>query len=194
MSKNIPFIARNSNRDYDFKVDQSSGVEMGFFAEIKKGKRFALQPELAVAVQTIILNSNDDMAGLEWTNISVAVPLLFKYRYVGLGVLVGPEIAFLPLSDKKGTGAFQDLVFPKNNTEDFQTLSFAGIIGAEYTLGRPGIGLHIRYKMGFTSVWNENEHPLGAAPYDYDKSKQNSLQIGLHWRFGRDKTRIKRTV
>jgi hypothetical protein len=188
ISEKTPFTI--SNHDFDFNVDQSSGVEMGFFAEIKKGKRFAIQPELMVGVQTITLNSNDGMAGLKWTNISVAVPVLFKYRYGGLGIMAGPEIAIIPLSDKKGTGAFQSAMFPQNSADDFQTTFFSGIIGMEYTFHSPGIGLHIRYKQSFTSVWNE-EHPLKAAGYDYNKSKQSALQIGLHWRIGKDKTRIK---
>ena len=191
INKKTPFTARSPNRAYDFNVDQASGVEMGFFAEIKPYKRFAIQPELAVGVQTILIRSQDGMAGLEWTNISVSVPILFKYRYGGLSVTAGPELAFTPLSDKKGTGAFQNIVFPSNNTDDFQKTSFFGIIGAEYTLRRPGIGLHVRYRTGFTSVWAK-DHPLKDANYDYNKSTQRALQIGLHWRIGKDKTRLKK--
>lgn len=193
VSPDVPFTARGGSR-YDFRMDHTAGFEGGFYLEKTFNPALALQTELLGRFTTIAIISKDGMAGMEWTNGSVAVPILFKYRWHGFAVMAGPEIAVNLLSDKTGKGAFANIQFEKNEVKDFERLTWAGIAGIEYTTRRPGIGLHVRYNAGLRSVWNKKENPVEHAGYDYKTAKLNAWQFGLHWRIGKDESRMTKKI
>lgn len=193
VSPDVPFTTSAGSR-YDFRMDHTAGFEGGFYLEKTFNRSLALQTELLFRFTTIAIISQDGMAGMEWTNGSMAVPILFKYRWRGFAVMAGPEIGVNVLSDKTGKGAFANIQFEQNEVKDFERITWAGIAGMEYTTRRPGIGLHVRYNAGLSSVWNKKKNPVEHAGYDYNTAKLNAWQFGLHWRFTKDHSRMKKNI
>lgn len=191
VSPDVPFTT-SAGSQFDFRMDHAAGFEGGFYLEKIFNPTLALQTELLWRFTTIAIISKDGMAGMEWTNGSVAVPILFKYRWRGFALMAGSELGVNLLSDKTGKGAFANIQFKPNEVRDFERISWAGIVGAEYTTKRPGIGIHVRYNAGLSSVWNKKENPVEHAGYDYKTAKLNAWQFGLHWRFTKDLSRMKK--
>lgn len=191
LSRDVPFIARGGSQ-YDFRMDHTAGFEGGFYVEKTFNPTLALQAELLFRFTTIAILSKDGAAGMEWTNGGIAVPILHKFRWRGFAVMAGAELGINLLSDKTGKGAFANVQFEKNEVKDFKRMTWSGIVGVEYTTRRPGIGVHIRYSAGLTSVWNNKENPVEHPGYDYKTAKLNAWQFGLHWRFTKDGSRAKK--
>jgi hypothetical protein len=193
-------ILQNPPEDYrPYKLHGRLGFNMNVFGEINITHHFAIQPELGY--KRVQWQLTDEQPGTVWprpyiyTNKYWEIPLLVKYKIAGFGAYVGAQMDVLTKSraeEPAGEGLGAAIGYPDTES-DFKTKNpLYGVIGMEYTTRRPGIGVSLRYLHGFNDVFAADNSVILAAPFKGIKGRQ--LQFGLHWRFGKDKTRIKPTV
>lgn len=124
------------------------GYQIGGFAEIRLGNKFALQPEIVYSTQGV----KYDNFGTDFTfNLNyINIPILAKYYIAdALSLDLGPQIGFLTAAKFEGTDQ-------KDNEKAFD---FGFNAGAGYNVGKNiVVGLH--YNLGLLGL-NKNP-PAGA--------------------------------
>lgn len=175
------------------------GFNVNAFAEINISRHFAIQQEFGYKrVQWELYDEEPPTSPLLprpfiYTNGYLEIPLLVKYKISGFGAYVGVQMDFLTTSraeEPAGEGLGTAIGYPDTKA-DFKTeRPIFGVIGIEYTTCRPGIGVSLRYMHGFNDVFAAENSLILAAPFKAVKGRQ--LQFGIHWRFGKDKTRWKK--
>lgn len=191
-------VLQNPPEEYrPYELRGRLGFNVNAFAEINITRHFAIQPELGYKrVQWELMDEKSPAPRpYIYTNTYWEVPLLLKYKTAGFGAYVGAQMDILTTSraeEPAGEGLGTAIGYPDTN-KDFKTKNpLYGVIGVEYTTRRPGIGISLRYLQGFNPVFATNNSLIVAAQFKETKGRQ--LQFGIHWRFGKDKTRIKRAV
>lgn len=192
------FILQNPPQDYrPYELNGRLGFNVNAFAEINITRHFAIQPEIGYKqVQWELMDEKSPQPRpYIYTNGYWEVPLLLKYKTSGFGAYVGAQVDFLTTSraeEPAGEGLGTGIGYPDTD-KDFKTKTpVYGVIGVEYTTRHPGIGVSLRYLHGFNPIFAENNSLVLAAQFKETKGRQ--LQFGIHWRIGKDKTRIKRAV
>ncbi|MGN8037838.1 porin family protein [Chitinophaga sp. 22321] len=188
-------ILQNPPNDYRaYELNGRLGFNVNAFAEINITKHFAVQPEIGYKqVQWELMDGTSPQPRpYIYTNGYWEVPLLLKYKIAGFGAYAGAQMDFLITSraeEPSGEGLGTGIGYP-DTEHDFKTKTpIYGVIGVEYTTRRPGIGFSLRYLHGFNPIFDADNSVIIAAQFKETKGRQ--LQFGIHWRFGKDKTRIK---
>ncbi|KAA2241522.1 outer membrane beta-barrel protein [Chitinophaga agrisoli] len=186
-------ILQNPPDDYrPYELRERIGFSVGGFAEINLTRHFAIQPEIGYnRVQWELMDAQSRQPRpFIYTNNYWEIPVLLKYKLSGFGICVGAKMDILASSsavEPAGEGLGTRIGYPDTD-KDFKTRNpVFGVIGLEYTMRRPGIGFSLRYLHGFDDVFTADNSLILAAPFKQVKSRQ--LQFGMHWRFGRDKSR-----
>lgn len=188
-------ILKNPPDDYrPYELRGRLGFNVNAFGEINITRHFAIQPEIGYKqVQWELMDEKSPQPRpYIYTNGYWEVPLLLKYKTSGFGAYAGAQMDFLTTSraeEPAGEGLGTGIGYPETD-KDFKTKTpVYAVIGVEYTTRRPGIGVSLRYLHGFTPIFAADNSVIIAAQFKETKGRQ--LQFGLHWRFGKDKTRIK---
>lgn len=129
------------------------GYQIGGFAEIRLGNKFALQPEIVYSTQGV----KYDNFGTDFTfNLNyINIPIVAKYYIVdALSLDLGPQIGFLTAANFNGIDEKDS-----NKTIDFGFNAGAGynvgkniVVGLHYNLGL--LGLHKNLPEGVKQVNN----------------------------------------
>lgn len=148
------------------------GFHLGAEAEVNLSENFAIQPELLFSTGGAKFD-NDRSTNLSFINI----PVLVKYKNSGFGVYLGPEVGYMIGAKYKYNGESEDA------KEDFKSLNFSGVIGAEYTL-ESGFGVFARYVPGIASIIKVDDDDYdGEGRSDKETVRNNGIQIGVHYFF-----------
>ena len=186
-------ILQNPPDDYrPYELHGRLGFNVNAFAEINITRHFAIQPEIGYKRVQWELTDEKSPAPRPYvyTNGYWEVPLLVKYKTAGFGVYAGAQMDVLTTSraeEPAGEGLSTAIGYP-DTENDFKIQNpLYGVIGVEYTTRRPGIGVSLRYLHGFNDLFAAENSLILAAQFKEVKGRQ--LQFGLHWRFGRDRSR-----
>jgi hypothetical protein len=149
-----------------FKEEFKYGYNIGAFAEIGLGKRFAFEPEVLFNQYSSTLDSSyksiyqnvisSDQSKVKLNYLSI--PLLFDYKVVGpLHIQAGPQVAVLMSQDKN---------FLQNSGDAFKKGDFSMIGGVQLKLAN--LRLTGRYIVGLSNI-NDID--------DQDKWKNQVIQL-----------------
>lgn len=188
-------ILQNPPQDYrPYELRGRLGLNLNTFAEINIVRHFAIEPE--IGYKHVQWELTDEKSPTPrpyiYTNTYWEIPLLLKYKVAGFGAYLGAEMDIFTTSraeEPAGEGLGTGIGYP-NTDADFKTKTpWYGVIGIEYTMRRPGFGASLRYLHGFNDVFAADNSLIVASQFKAVKGRQ--LQFGVHWRFGRDKSRWK---
>lgn len=154
-----------SSVDYKNRV----GFNAGLFANINVSPNFAVQPEVVYSSQGTKYNPGSEEHNLQMNYINIPVMLQAKVGG-GLYAQAGPQVGILmDVKDK-----IDDIETGFFSKEDFKSTDISLGFGVGYS-GVSPIGFDARYNLGLTNI-NEGGS---------NKIKNNVLQVGLTYRFGR---------
>lgn len=138
----IPNAARNSGQSYD---NYKAGYIIATTFDLKASEKLTVQPEINFMWLHAVERISE--ADIKYSNI--AIPVLLKYRFkdIGFGAYVGPQLTFLTgAKSKKPTTASKDIKGELNNT------GFSGVAGIDYVTSK-NIRLDFRYQQNFFGLY-----------------------------------------
>ncbi|HEV7330778.1 MAG TPA: porin family protein [Flavisolibacter sp.] len=162
-------LATWSNNGSSVNYQNRVGFNAGLFANVNVSPNFAVQPEVVYSSQGTKYNIGDQEHNLQMNYINIPVMLQAKVGG-GLYAQAGPQVGFLMNVEDK----VQDIETGFFSKEDFKSTDVSLGFGIGYS-GVSPIGVDARYNLGLSNI---NE--AGS-----NKIKNNVLQIGLTYKFGR---------
>lgn len=162
-------LASWSNNGSSVNYQNRVGFNAGLFANINVSPNFAVQPEVVYSSQGTKYNPGNQEHNLQMNYINIPVMLQAKVGG-GLYAQAGPQVGILmDVKDK-----IDDVETGFFSKEDFKSTDISLGFGLGYS-GVSPIGFDARYNLGLTNI-NEGGS---------NKIKNNVLQVGLTYRFGR---------
>lgn len=162
-------LASWSNNGSSVNYQNRVGFNAGLFANFNVSPNFAVQPEVVYSSQGTKYNPGNQEHNLQMNYINIPVMLQAKVGG-GLYAQAGPQVGFLmDVKDK-----VQDIETGFFSKEDFKSTDVSLGFGLGYA-GVSPIGFDARYNLGLTNI-NEGGS---------NKIKNNVLQVGLTYKFGR---------
>jgi opacity protein-like surface antigen len=162
-------LASWSNNGSSVNYQNRVGFNAGLFANINVSPNFAVQPEVVYSSQGTKYNTGNEEHNLQMNYINIPVMLQAKVGG-GLYAQAGPQVGIL-MDVKDKVDDIETGFFSK---EDFKSTDISLGFGVGYS-GVSPIGFDARYNLGLTNI-NEGGS---------NKIKNNVLQLGLTYRFGR---------
>jgi hypothetical protein len=158
-------------------LSSKSDFHAGVLVNIPVISGLSVQPELVYSGQGTKYNDDDDKGKLNTALINI--PVMVKYSYMGAFLETGPQIGFLASAKDKEDNGSQDV---KNN---LKSTEFAWGVGVGY-LSKLGLGIDVRYNFALSDMVKSID---GGGYYGNfpTGSKNNVLQIGLLYMFGKQK-------
>lgn len=162
-------LASWSNNGSSVNYQNRVSFNAGLFANFNVSPNFAVQPEVVYSSQGTKYNPGNQEHNLQMNYINIPVMLQAKVGG-GLYAQAGPQIGFLmDVKDK-----VEDIETGFFSKEDFKSTDVSLGFGVGYS-GVSPIGFDARYNLGLTNI-NEGGS---------NKIKNNVLQVGLTYKFGR---------
>ncbi|MBB1283989.1 PorT family protein [Flavisolibacter sp. BT320] len=162
-------LASWSNNGSSVNYQNRVGFNAGLFANINVSPNFAVQPEVVYSSQGTKYSIGDQDHNLQMNYINIPVMLQAKVGG-GLYAQAGPQVGIL-MDVKDKVDDIETGFFSK---DDFKSTDVSLGFGLGYS-GVSPIGFDARYNLGLTNI---NEAGT-------NKIKNNVLQIGLTYKFGR---------
>lgn len=169
------------------------GFNGGFFYNAPISSQFSIQPEVlynnlgskVTALEVDIPGSNNNITRERALNLDyISVPVMVQYNATPEFYLeAGPEFSFLIDSRSKIKNTVGDDTNSNVNdidNDNFNSFNFGLGIGAGYWI-TPQFGINARYVAGLSKVGNEDT----AYGRGFGDAKNNNLQVGLAYKFGR---------
>lgn len=164
------------------KMSLSGGV----FGVYKVNEIFSIQPEL---LYSFVGAKTPGIKNQVKYNLSyVSLPILANYVSEPFSFFAGPQISYL-VSAKGKVKAVNDQSYKADLKENFKNIDLAMLLGVSYDT-EYGIGGYVRLQLGLMNIATnkqfENQFP-GTGP-DV-KTVVNAVQIGLHYKFLKNKAK-----
>jgi len=167
--------------------NQRTGFHMGVYGQIRKGKKFGIQPEIVYSQQGQTYNTAN-YSSLRTDLSYINIPVMFKYYPVGgLSVQVGPQLGLLMSAKGDVVQIFysqnglQSLGPPSLNQDLKRYLNstdFSIAFGAGLDLPW-GLNFTFRYNYGISNI---NRYPGGSSEspsFSVAKTQNQVIQISL---------------
>lgn len=147
--------------------DMKIGFYAGILSDIGISESFSVAPELFYSQMGAKESEDGDKSKLDLGYINL--PVLLKYKTLGLSVFLGPQISYLISAKSKFNSETEDV------KDGYDKTDISGVIGAGYTLMN-GFGFDARYQVGLTDIIKESGE---------GKLKNNAIMVGIHYYFSR---------
>jgi hypothetical protein len=157
----------NLTGDNDADNAMKLGAHVGGIINLGITDNFSIEPQVLYSMKGSQSNEDSDLK-LNLNYIDVPIHLKFKFEN-GLFLFAGPNIGIL-LSAKADNGEDTDDI-----KDNMKSLDLGINVGAGYEFDS-GLGLALRYNMGFANVWDEDE---------FDQ-KNNAIALSLYFLLGGD--------
>ena len=162
-------LASWSNNNSGIGYENRVGFNAGLFANLNVSPNFAVQPEVVYSSQGTKYNFEGLEHNLQLNYINIPVMLQAKVGG-GLYAQAGPQIGFLMNVEDK----VEDVETGFFAKEDFKSTDVSLGFGLGYS-GASALGIDARYNLGLSNINNVGSN----------KIKNNVVQIGLTYKFGR---------
>src|SRR6218665_1729676 len=165
---------------YLSSVRDDGGFFAGLFGEFRISEGFSIQPE------GYYIESRSQPAGVLNEEVRhLNIPVLMKWNIGGLSLFAGPQASYL-LKARHGiyanVGDFNTTYFDVTDSS-YKKIMLSGVAGLEYTF-RFGLGFDVRYQLGLNNIAKPGG--ITVLTMERDNSvKINTIQAGLHFRFGK---------
>lgn len=162
------------------------GFNAGVFMNAPLSSTVSIQPEILYNDLGSKVTQTITALGNTYTNESsrnlgyLSIPVMFQYNATPEFYLeAGPEFSFLLSANDKFKSSTNGSVNGSNitalNKDNFNSFNFGLGLGLGYKF-TPSVGINARYVAGFTDIYKNNNG---------DAVKNNNLQIGLSYTFGK---------
>jgi Outer membrane protein beta-barrel domain len=138
----FPSVAKKSTQSYDnYKV----GYVFGASLDLKASEKLTIQPELNYMWLHAVERFSE--ADIQYSNLVVPVLLKYRFKDIGFGAYVGPQLNFVT-SAKSKTPATNS----KDIKNDLNNMGVAGVLGVDYITSK-NIRLDFRIQQNFFGLY-----------------------------------------
>lgn len=175
-----------------YQLSNAAGVHFGVYGEYNIIRHLAIQSGIGFRASKHILSdlASEEPYTYEYYCKRLSVPLTLKFKLSGLGLYAGAQmdVATFYEAQEPGDINHKTIDFPDVEKDFYTKRPVVGVVGIEYT-ARGGFGFGFRYMHDFNPLLASYNSLI---PGKIKQIKTKQFELGMHWRFGKDKSRTKK--
>jgi opacity protein-like surface antigen len=138
----FPSVGKASKQSYD---NYKFGYVIGATVDLKASEKLTVQPEF----NYMWLRSEERFSETDLTYSNIVIPVLLKCRFkdIGFGAYVGPQLSFLTSAKSKTPNTAS-----KDATDNLNNMGFSGVAGIDYITSK-NVRLDFRFQQNFFGLY-----------------------------------------